>query len=47
MLRRVKNYAMEQEQRKTEKPEAKDTERSQQDKVLVVKASPYQGGFTA
>ena len=43
MLRRVKNYAMEQEQRKTEKPE----ERSQQDKVLVVKASPHQGGVTA
>lgn len=47
MLRRVKNYAMEQEQRKTEEPEAKDTERSQQDKVLVVKASPHQGGVTA
>lgn len=47
MLQRVKNYAMKQEQRKTEEPEAKDTERSQQDKVLVVKASPHQGGVTA
>lgn len=43
MLQSVKNYAMEREQRTIQEPEAKDVERSQQDKVLVVQASPNQG----
>lgn len=44
MLQSVKNYAMKQEQKTIQEPEAKDVKRSQQDKVLVVQASPNQGG---